>query len=214
MKVRGFIGAVVIGGCLIVGILLAGCNSPATVVLATNESAAGPKASATAITTPELDISDPASWIITFDGVGPLTIGGSLTAEASLMTAFTRGSETCPAGAFSSTTAPSVWALVKTDNTSIDKLVVTGNADPARFVATTPKTIEGIGIGASLAQLTAAYPSIVRTGEYPAGEFDPNVIYFGVSNSSGRWIDFSIVNGLVESITIQASGIPDAEMCG
>jgi hypothetical protein len=207
-----------LGGALAVLLFCGACatNQPADPTSAPPE----PSASATATpaptpTTPALDLDDPASWVIGFDSVGPLTIGGSISAERVGMTAFSDDSqpEACALVVFRGIApdVPSVWAQPDADPDVIDVIVVTGDGEAAPYSTGSPKTAEGVGIGATEAEVLAAYPGIT---EQPS-EVVPDFSYYAVSDDSGRYIDFTVdPAGLVESSALSDQSVPPYEYCG
>lgn len=86
-----------------------------------------------------------------------------------------------------------------------------GGADPVLAAAGSPKTVGGIGVGSSEAELLEAYPGTSKVpGRIP--EFG----HYSLSNGVGRWIHFSIYgpDAFVTSITVNEWDRPPYEVCG
>ena len=199
-------------------VMLAGCAQPAPAesapasTQASETPSAAPSPPPTAAPTPTVDLADPSSWQITFDGVGPLTFGGQITEETADMTAFTdRSDEVCPVKMFATDGAPGIW--VRPDAVGAIDLITLGaetfGTPVADVEAGTPKTQAGIGIGATLQQLEAAHPEVAATGTY--GELQT---YYGISNDTGRWIVFTIRDGVVDAIGVSSEPSLASEYCG
>lgn len=159
-----------------------------------------------------IDLSDPGSWLITFDGVGPLTVGGQLSEEGEAMTAFSEEPrDYCPRAIFNHSTgrAPSVWAMLDGDFETINAVVLPGRPDRMSPVDGSPKTVEGIGLGSSVAELLAAYPDI------SAPVASNNSLVYAVNGGADRWIDFTTTSeGYVMSIVVIDVPKPPSEYCG
>jgi hypothetical protein len=172
-----------------------------------------PAPSGTATAEP-LDLDEPASWTIDFSGVGPLTLGGSISAERVDMTAFSDDSqpEACALVVFSALAedVPDIWAQPGTDPDVSDVLVVTGNGEPAPFVIGSPTTATGIGIGATEGELLEAYPEIAsKPGP------NPESLTYSVTDGAGGYINFAVdPSKLVESIAISDQSVIPYEYCG
>ncbi|WP_202563727.1 hypothetical protein [Agreia sp. COWG] len=66
------------------------------------------------------------------------------------------------------------------------------------YQANAPRTASGIGIGSTREELLSTYPGIEKTGEYFSDDFP----YYGLSDGSGGWIVFFIIDNRVSSIQI------------
>jgi hypothetical protein len=212
----GYARLAALGGATAVLLACGACSTPTPSDPTSAPPQPEPSATASATPTPPaLDLDDPASWVIRFDSVGPLTIGGSISAERVGMTAFSDDSqpEACALVVFQGLEpdVPSVWAQPDTDPDVIDVIVVTGDGEAAPFVTGSPTTVEGVGIGSTEAEILAAYPGIT---EQPS-EVVPDFSYYAVSDDAGRYIDFTVdPAGLVESIALSDQPVPPYEYCG
>lgn len=193
-------------------VLLAGC-APTTPALS-DTALPEPEVSATQSPTPPapaIDLADPSSWIIDFSGVGPLTIGGSLAEQRQSMTAFTdRSGPDCLVGMFHQTGSPSIWVHPGNDD-SIDSIAlggaIFGGPQVGDISAASPKTVEGIGVGATVDALRAAYPGLEETGSYNF------LTYYGVAGTS-NWMVFWVADGVVDGVSIGPNSVPPSESCG
>ena len=161
-----------------------------------------------------LDPADPSSWTIDFAGVGPLTRGGSISAESPGMSAFVDGSNTeaCSLVVFDALAedVPDIFAVPGADLDTSDELVVSGNGKPAPFVTGSPTTEAGIGIGATEGELIAAYPEVASE---PGPS--PDTLKYSVTDGAGGYINFTVdPSRLVESIAISGSDLIPYEYCG
>ncbi len=215
---RAFQAAIVTTALAASLVMLAGCAQPAPAesTPASAQASETPSVTPTATTTPTptatVDLADPSSWLITFDGVGPLTLGGKIDDETADMAAFTESSnDFCPVKMFSKDKAPRIQIRPTADG-AIDLIALgaeTFGTPVADVEAGSPKTEAGIGIGATLPQLESAHPGVVQTGTY--GE--PRT-YYGLSNGADRWIVFTIRDGVVDAIGVSGDPILPSEYCG
>ncbi|WP_166806182.1 hypothetical protein [Cryobacterium cheniae] len=203
-------------------LMLAGCaqaapaeSAPASAQASETPSATPsptPTPTPTAAPTPTVDPANPSSWLITFDGVGPLTFGGQIAEETADMTAFADTSnDVCPVKMFAMDGVPGIWVRPAADG-AIELITLgaeTFGTPVADVEAGSPKTEAGIGIGATLQQLEAAYPEVSETGTY--GDLQT---YYGISSDTGRWIVFTIRDGVVDAIGVSSEPILPSEYCG
>jgi hypothetical protein len=159
-----------------------------------------------------LDVTDPGSWGISFDGIGPLTMGGQLSEEQAFMSAFTKEfEESCQLAIFRAESAPDILAAARYADTT-DTIVATSWVASTAVAARSPKTAEGIGVGSTLSELLEAYPDIIKlVPRYPG--FDE----YALSNGNGRWIHFSMSPDGAEyvvGIAVNTLDSPSNEICG
>ena len=199
-------------GVLIVALALAGCASVASSSPVPEPSGSSrPSPSATPSATPLS--SDPVDWVITIDGVGPLTLGGSLTAEVpATAPAYTADADgTCPNPSISilkSDANPTIWIQAASEGSDeVAMIAVGGDGSTTGW----PHTAEGITVGSSLAQLQAAYP----TGELE-GEQYQQVFVVAETSASGddRYLLFELFEDVVFTIFVQTDPTHQYELCG
>lgn len=164
--------------------------------------------------TPSSDAADPATWVISFDAIGPLVSGAPLADVPGEL------------GAFKQLRAPdaecSAFVYVVTDHLNASVRAERGNpsraaestvfwkgsaAPVAADVQRSPRTATGIGIGSSLDQLKAAYPELRVTQESA-------VPTYGITDGS-RWILFRdlYAGGTVTAIQVGTDTMIANEVC-
>lgn len=205
---------------LAVGVLLvAGCaGEPAGEQAASEKPAAGAASTAPTETpepsaTPapaEVNPDDPSSWIIDYTAIGPLTLQGQLADQATSTTAFTTTvQDGCPwVTALDKADFPSIWLPDPSDTGVVEQIVLQAWGSVPTVAANSPQTSAGIGIGATLDQVTVAYPDI----EQNDGTYAP---FYSLPDGSGHWINFGLsADGLVDTIVVRDSAQIDSEYCG
>jgi hypothetical protein len=157
-----------------------------------------------------VDGNDPYSWVIDFSGVGPVKLGDPIDQVEASASAYTREpNESCPpvvflyADGFPSIVVPDPYA------SRVIEYIAVRDPDPQAVAAySAPRTSVGIGIGATLEELRAAYPDLSER----------QVIYrthYFVTNGSGSWITFRVDDQeLVDSITVSSNPDLPSEYCG
>lgn len=196
-------------------ILLSGCAAQPGAAPSASPTASPTSTDTAAPTTPtavttEPNLDDPSSWVIGSAAVGPLELGDRLSDEASSMTAFTTTvQDACPwVTGFDKADMPSIWIPDPLDTGLIEQIVVQRWGSAAAVASTSPQTTKGIGIGATLDQLTAAYPDITQV----EGKYAP---HYSLPDDSGHWINFAFGDyGLVDTIVVRATPVMDGEYCG
>ncbi len=201
-------------------LLLVGCAGPGSIAPSADptasDSPAGstPTATPTPSTSPPVNLDDPSSWLIDFTSVGPLALGDPISEVAPAMTAYTTTvfTESCPQNTyFDRSGSPGILIADPSGSGEIELIVVQkwGSSGEAAAVAgTSPRTSAGIGIGATLDSVKAAYPALSEGGADP-------FTYYSVSEGNGNWLNFSLsTEGLVDTILVAPSpGVP-SEFCG
>jgi hypothetical protein len=155
------------------------------------------------------DLADPSSWTVDFTGVGPVELGAPILGTASLMTAFTVATqEACPwVTAYAAEGLPSVWLPDPQDTGVVGQIVLQAWSGPAAVAASSPKTDAGVGVGSTLAELRAAYPALTeQQGKY--------AVFYAVTDDAGHWINFSVMDDVVDAIVVRDEAKIDSEYCG
>ncbi|TFC84880.1 hypothetical protein [Cryobacterium sp. TMT4-31] len=205
---------------LAVGVLLvAGCAGESAGEQPAGEKPAAGAASTAPTETPvpsatpapaEPNLDDPSSWLIDYTAIGPLTLHGQLADQAASTTAFTTTvQDGCPwVTALDKADFPSIWLPDPAGTGVTDQIVLQAWGSEATVAANSPQTSAGIGIGATLDQVTAAYPDI----EQNDGTYAP---YYSLPDGSGHWINFALSSaGLVDTIVVRDTALMDSEYCG
>lgn len=162
------------------------------------------------------DLTDPSSWKITTAGVGPLTLGGSQTAEnadAAVSFDVTAPGYSCPVD-FYAPKAGVVSPKIVTQAAEGDRIdtILIGELGTA-VPAVSPKTPSGIGLGATQAELLATYPGIEDLTVSSDGASTFGQAY-GIRDGQGRWLSFSLdADGRVGEIAVSYTKGAAGEFC-
>ncbi|MDN3494629.1 hypothetical protein QL996_01700 [Planococcus sp. APC 4015] len=198
--------------------LLTGCASTPSAT-PTTPAATSPSASApTPTPTTGAAGAEPAEWIIDFEGVGPLTIGGSSAAELpETAPAYTvDASGTCPNPATSilqSASNPTIWVQASGEGADDIALIAVGGDLPENGRADgSPRTTEGVGIGSPLAETEAAYPAGTVEND-PQGDLMRFVVNGEGPTGEPRYLVFDFYDDVVQTILIQTSSDVVNDFC-
>lgn len=137
-------------------------DSPSTPsASATDTPTSGPEPT----TEPTADPADPATWIISDTGVGPIEIGGRLAETLAELPATWRNDENCSWTAWWNAEDASYGVFfvrgIESEDAPIAEIsVYTSSESPAAVPS--PVTAEGLGIGATKDEVLAAYPGAVE----------------------------------------------------
>ncbi|WP_165063230.1 hypothetical protein [Marisediminicola senii] len=156
------------------------------------------------------DASDPTSWTIDFTGVGPLQLGAEFDAARAGMAQFVYDVdlENCPGvGDFTPEAAGIASFITQSVDGAIVSVTLVGRTGDSTMV---PATAEGIGVGSSLDDLTAAYPELEQ------GEFEGTENTYAVAGDAGTYIAFEVNpdDDAVRVISVSDSPLTPAEYCG
>ncbi|MDN4596881.1 hypothetical protein [Leifsonia virtsii] len=171
-----------------------------------------PTATATATPTPPpapAMTDDPATWVIGFGTVGPLSVGMAAGDADSVMGGYVlEDQDECPVRYYTRDGAPLVALTYGTDGRTVDSIQL---GLGIKGVQGPPLTAAGIGIGSTREELLAAYPDIATHGSY-FGVFDN----YAITDGNGNWIVFAAYNdtGIVRGIQVGTEETVRPEICG
>jgi hypothetical protein len=151
---------------------------------------ATPTATPTATDT-AFSLSDPATWTISTDEVGPISLGGPVQGEIDdLAAAYTRSTDACPASPettfWERSDAPGLIVIPRDGKVAG---VTIGGVGSDPVTTNSPETDAGIGIGAPLTEVRSAYPDLQYTGTY--GEDQGPYSMWSVQ-ADGRYMTFQL----------------------
>lgn len=192
-----------------------GSTAPASIPKATPGTSTSPSSpTQPAPSTTAINPTDPSTWVITFTGIGPLTIGGDKAAQIAKVTTYSEhgGPTTCPAKFLTAAKGPTLIVADYTTPGRNDVLSVAGvigaSSPATAYGRFSPATDKGIRLGSTLAQLKSAYPGIANTGSY-----GPDWTYYGLASGTHH-MNFTVHSGVVDSIELSSAKTPRSEYCG
>jgi hypothetical protein len=210
-----------LAGLLALAILLSGCAGQKADAPSPGPTASAAPTASTIQPTPAptgtatvapLNLSDPSSWIIGFAGVGPLVLGADLTSTKESMTAFTQTVwDECPSRSVVTFDGAGSSSFVIADQGSdgiIQQVVVQTGESAAGSATSSARTSAGIGIGATLDQLTIAYPAITYQ------DAGTPIAQYALASGEGKWIHFVVLEDKVSQIIVSPQAGIAKELCG
>ncbi len=199
---------------------LTGCT-PASDTAKTSSPASptrpAPQKTASAI---PVDPANVSAWLVTWAGMGPLTIGGDVKAQTSAIPGFSKSIdedgcigyelETKQSGSTPDGAQPTVTAVARDGSaTTAVRIRVADASGLDQAVSPTPKTSAGIGLGSTLDALRAAYPDLERSNSVSGGQRA-----YALGDGNGRYVDF-VVNGddVVTAIVVGGDDSVSSDLC-
>lgn len=177
-------------------------------------------------TAPPYSATDWSTWTISADAVGPATLGSPAGADdAALRAAFSpappliddKGTVIYPFGC--PNTNSRIWdgpggerVVEVVAGGTVGTVVIQQSQDAAPGQQVGPKTLEGVGLGSTLAEVRGAYPDLVQTRTDAAGGTRDT---FWAVRSGERYIVFQVGEGSGRVATVFVSGTsePVADYC-
>ena len=146
--------------------------------------------------------------------MGPVSIGSDLTAATAVMSHFTAvPSEKCPnprLRVFEADDAPTIYFVLDESGRTVQGLRAI-DTEATLGAGRGPRTSEGIGIGSSFSEVTAAYPGAVV-------DSSTGVVDYSLTSDTEPWISFgSSVDqdqSFVRDVDVFPGGPLFYELCG
>jgi hypothetical protein len=154
------------------------------------------------------DIADPATWVVTGAGIGPLRLAGRFDPAAPDAGPYHATESGCPNPSVTQLEGDGLadMTVVTTDDGAEIALVqVTDWADSGAESAASTAT--GIRLGSTVAELETAYPGIEQSG------VSNNSGVYAVEDSGG-WIVFWVEDAAVVLMSASPTSSVPSELCG
>ncbi|MFK3679454.1 hypothetical protein ACI2IP_17165 [Microbacterium sp. NPDC090218] len=196
----------------------AGCAATPGSASPSDDSSPSSSPTATPTSTPEPpaeDPTDPSTWIIDEDGVGPIDVGGDFAATLGVLGENWKN-DTATCSWMASWTAPdNGYGMYFVRGTESDaapiREVSVYSAAEAPVAVTGPATVEGLGIGSTVAEVLAAYPDAqegtptIGSGTWLMlpGDADAHVFFEFREGGDAAW-----------DVTVTTGAEPSYEVCG
>lgn len=191
---------------LIAAVAVTGCAGPSAPTA--EPSASVPSASPTPAHSEDPD--DPATWVITEAGMGPIALGMPFSDALTLMpSGTTNDPERC--GWLAWWHAPAqdynVYTAGSGDTSDVGPVnVVASEAWGDPTVAPGPRTASGIGVGSTVDDVRGEYPDAVEV----ADSIDSSIVHLQV----GRMFFTYREDPVIRSVTVTTMDVPPYELCG
>ena len=155
------------------------------------------------------DPSDPATWVVSGAGIGPVTIGSDV-GEFSVVGPYTEQDTGCPNPAVHSLAGeslPPMTVVAAESGSSIVSAHVTSWGSDGTLSAS-PRTTGGIGLGSTLGDVQATYPGIALS-DTDAG----NTLQYAFADRGG-WVILTVQDDLVVQLSASTTSHNPSEWCG
>lgn len=193
--------------------ILAGC-APSTVEVPSGGPTASPEATPTPTEPPEADPADPATWVVSEAGIGPAELGGDFAALLGTLPDTWTNDDVCSWTAWW-TAADSSYGVyfvrgTESDTAPVGEVSVYSAAEDLGSVQG-PRTAEGLGVGASTAEVLTAYPN----AEQGSDEIGSGT-WMRVPGDADGHVFFQFREGedTASSVTVTLRDAPSYEVCG
>lgn len=193
--------------------ILTGC-APSTA----EEPSAGPTASTeptpTPTATPAADPADPATWVISEAGIGPAELGGDFAAVLGLLPDTWKNDDVCSWTAWWTAADSSYGAYfvrgTESDTAPVSEVSVYSAAEDLGSVQG-PRTAEGLGVGASTAEVLTEYPD----AEQGSDEIGSGTWMRLPGDADGHvFFQFRDGEDQASNVTVTSRDAPSYEVCG
>ncbi|MWV57427.1 hypothetical protein [Rathayibacter sp. VKM Ac-2754] len=192
--------------------------TPTPTITPTPTTAPAPPPAPEPTPTPTPTPADPSSWVISFDGVGPIVFGGPITdASAALDTTdlvpFSFGFEECPSDYRQLPDNGRTFVGVDPDDAgAVDHIEVANYVtdEGNQLDGALPRTVSGISTGSTRAELIATYPNLVEEPDV-AGD----ALYSWAGPDERRlWFRIATATDTVQAISLSTSPVYTLGGCG
>lgn len=196
-----------------VAIVLSGCGGPPPAEpTPTAPSSASPTPSATPTPTPTptptIDMSDPANWIIGLGAVGPISLGQPIDVAIAAASGYVEGESypDCPVVFLDRASYPSLAIPYWPDD--LATRIIVRQVGGAESPSATPRTVTGIGVGSTTAEILAAYPEASVIVDHA-----PSFVVYSVSDGGSAFINIAVTDDIVTSLDLSPTATFGFELC-
>ncbi|MFK4730689.1 hypothetical protein ROT00_13445 [Agromyces mediolanus] len=198
----------------IAALLLAGCASepeptPSPTATPTPTPSSTPTPTPTE-TEAAPDPADPSGWLISADGIGPIERGAPYPEAISSLTDLysVEPSGLCPELVYLKHPEKAELLVIRSeDGASVYRVWAFSSARDAGGLRNGGATDAGIGLGATVEELQAAYPELELVIERPSSDV------YAVGDDGSGWIIFTAVDGVVGGIAAADTKFAPQELC-